>query len=164
MMIKSGFGENQSHFSSNYYQFGHYAFIRDYGAPGRAHLLEGAKVITSKSFIYPIGGNVSRTARVSIVRWNLKEAACKTLTAGERDEIRGVFESKNGLVELFKSLTDVDKEATGRLYDKLLKDMADTTSKYQGWFDAMSEKYKWENIQGYNWEINFDTCEVYLSK
>lgn len=87
-----------------------------------------------------------------------------TVTAEERDVIRGLFERKNGLIELFKSLTDIDKEATGKLYDKLVKDMAETSSKYQGWFDTMSKKYKWENIPGFNWEINFDACEVYLAK
>lgn len=26
----------------------------------------------------------------------------------------------------------------------------------------MSEKYQWEKVEGGNWEINFETCEVYL--
>lgn len=26
----------------------------------------------------------------------------------------------------------------------------------------MSEKYQWESIDGGNWEIDFDTCEIYL--
>ncbi|MGA2507862.1 MAG: CXXX repeat peptide modification system protein [Chitinispirillaceae bacterium] len=87
-----------------------------------------------------------------------------TVTAEERDVIKRLYERKNGLVELFKSLTDIDKEETSKLYEKLVKDLADTSAKYQGWFDAMSKKYKWENIPGYNWEINFDTCEVFLTK
>lgn len=87
-----------------------------------------------------------------------------TVTSEERDGIKGLYERKNGLVELFKSITDIDKEETNKLYDKLVKDMADTSTKYQGWFDTMSKKYKWENIPGYNWEINFDTCEVFLTK
>ena len=28
----------------------------------------------------------------------------------------------------------------------------------------MSAKYQWEGIEGGNWEINFDTCEIYLVK
>jgi CXXX repeat modification system protein len=87
-----------------------------------------------------------------------------TVTAEERDTIRRLYERKNGLVELFKSITDIDREETSKLYDKLVRDMADTSAKYQGWFDAMSKKYKWENIPGYNWEINFEACEVFLTK
>jgi CXXX repeat modification system protein len=87
-----------------------------------------------------------------------------SVSAGERDAIKQIFERKNGLIELFKSITDVDKEATGKLYEKLVQDMADTSAKYQGWFDAMSKKYKWENIPGHTWEINFESCEVFLTK
>ena len=49
------------------------------GAPGRAHLLDGDGKIFPKSITHPIGGSVSWTARVSIARWNLKEAAGKAL-------------------------------------------------------------------------------------
>jgi CXXX repeat modification system protein len=87
-----------------------------------------------------------------------------TVTAEERDVIKQLYERKNGLVELFKSITDIDREETNKLYDKLVRDMADTSAKYQGWFDAMSKKNKWENIPGCNWEINFETREVFLTK
>lgn len=40
---------------------------------------QGAITCGWKSHIGLIGGTVSRTARVSIVRWNLKEAAGKAL-------------------------------------------------------------------------------------
>lgn len=26
----------------------------------------------------------------------------------------------------------------------------------------MGAKYQWESIDGGNWEINFETCEIYL--
>jgi CXXX repeat modification system protein len=87
-----------------------------------------------------------------------------TVTAEERSVIKQLYERKNGLAELFKSIADLGKEETNTLYEKLVKDMADTSAKYQGWFDAMSRKYAWENIPGHNWEINFDTCEVFLTK
>jgi CXXX repeat modification system protein len=87
-----------------------------------------------------------------------------TITQPERDEIRELFERKVALAELFKTLTDVDKEENGKLYDKLVKDMADTASKYQRWFDEKSRLYGWENVPGGHWQINFDTCEVFLMK
>ncbi len=85
-----------------------------------------------------------------------------TVTPEERDTIRRLFERKNGLVELFKSLTDVDKDEGSKLYDKVVQDMADTSAKYQGWFDAMTRKYGWENVRGCHYEIDFDRCEVFL--
>ena len=26
----------------------------------------------------------------------------------------------------------------------------------------MAQKYQWEMVEGGNWEINFETCEIYL--
>ena len=51
-----------------------------YGAPGRAHLLEDDSAMRRGSSLHARGeGSVSRTARVSTARWNLKEAVGKTL-------------------------------------------------------------------------------------
>lgn len=80
------------------------------------------------------------------------------VTPIERDEIKSLFERKNGLTELFKIL-DPSNEL---LYQKLIKDMGETSTKYQRWWDEKSTFYKWVNIEGKNWEINFDTCEIYL--
>ena len=76
----------------------------------------------------------------------------------ERNEIRTLFERRNGLNELAKILTADNAE----LYEKLVKDMGETGSKFQGWWDRMAEKYHWESAENGNWEINFDTCEIYL--
>ena len=38
----------------------------------------------------------------------------------------------------------------------------ETSIKFQKWWNQMSEKYQWESIDGGNWEIDFDTCEIYL--
>ena len=76
----------------------------------------------------------------------------------EKDEIQMLFERRNGLNELAKILT-ADNAA---LYEKLVKDMGETQAKFQGWWDRMSAKYQWESQGGGNWEINFDTCDIYL--
>ena len=44
----------------------------------------------------------------------------------------------------------------------MLKDLGETGTKFQSWWDRMGAKYQWESIEGGNWEINFDTCEIYL--
>jgi CXXX repeat modification system protein len=81
------------------------------------------------------------------------------VTPEERDEIQMLFERRNGLNELAKILTSDNHD----LYEKLVKDMGETSTKFQTWWTRMSQKYQWESRENGNWEINFDTCEVFLS-
>lgn len=80
------------------------------------------------------------------------------VTAEEKNEIQTLFERRNGLTELAKILTADNAE----LYEKLVKDMGETGSRFQGWWDRMAQKYQWESCEGGNWEIDFDTCEISL--
>ncbi len=80
------------------------------------------------------------------------------VTAEEKNEIQTLFERRNGLNELAKILTADNAE----LYERLVKDMGETSSKFQDWWDRMADKYQWESVEGGNWEINFDTCEILL--
>lgn len=80
------------------------------------------------------------------------------VTPEERDEIQALFERRNGLNELAQILT-ADKT---ELYEKLVKDMGETGTKFQDWWNHMADKYQWESVEGGNWEINFDTCEILL--
>lgn len=80
------------------------------------------------------------------------------VTPEERTEIQALFERKNGLTELAKVLNTDNSD----LYEKLVKDMGETSTKFQNWWDSMAEKYKWESAENGNWEINFNTCEITL--
>lgn len=80
------------------------------------------------------------------------------VTPEEKNEILLLFERRNGLNELAKILT-VDNE---ELYEKLVKDIGETGTKFQNWWNRMAEKYQWESALDGNWEINFDTCEISL--
>lgn len=80
------------------------------------------------------------------------------VTPEERDEIQKLFERRNGLQELAKI---VDANNT-ELYEKLVKDMGETGTKFQAWWDAKSKQYGWESREKGNWEINFQTCEITL--
>ena len=80
------------------------------------------------------------------------------VTPEEKNEIQTLFERRNGLNELAKILTADNAD----LYEKLVKDMGETGSKFQNWWDTMAQKYQWEGTENGNWEINFDTCEIYL--
>ena len=81
------------------------------------------------------------------------------VTPEEKNEIQSLFERRNGLNELAKVLTADNAE----LYEKLVKDMGETGTKFQGWWDTMAQKYNWESSPNGNWEINFDTCEIFLN-
>lgn len=75
----------------------------------------------------------------------------------EKKEILMLFERKNGLIELAKIVKDDDA-----LYEKLVCDMGATSTKFQAWWDKMSQKYRWEMEEGGNWEIEFETNNIYL--
>lgn len=76
----------------------------------------------------------------------------------ERDEIQMLFERRNGLNELAKILS-ADNTV---LYEKLVKDMGETSTRFQGWWDRMGAKYQWESAVNGNWEIDFNDCVIYL--
>lgn len=81
------------------------------------------------------------------------------VTEQERDEIQTLFERRNGLNELAKILTPDNKE----LYEQLVKDLGETSTKFQAWWDRMATKYQWESAEGGNWEIDFDSCAIVLN-
>lgn len=80
------------------------------------------------------------------------------VTEEEKAEIQSLFERRNGLNELAKILTPENNE----LYEKLVKDMGDTASKFQSWWDRMGIKYQWEATINGSWEIDFDSCKIFL--
>lgn len=76
----------------------------------------------------------------------------------ERDEIQELFERRNGLTELAKILTTDNVE----LYERLINDMGETSTKFQQWWNRMGDKYQWESTENGNWEIDFNECKIYL--
>ncbi len=81
------------------------------------------------------------------------------VTEEEKREIQTLYERRNGLNELAKILKADDVE----LYEKLVKDMGETSARYQAWWDKMSRNYGWESIEGARWSIDFGTNEIRLS-
>ncbi|MBQ4292678.1 MAG: CXXX repeat peptide modification system protein [Muribaculaceae bacterium] len=80
------------------------------------------------------------------------------VSAEERDEIQRLFERRNGLTELAKILTPDNDE----LYERLVADMGDTATRFQGWWNDKSAKYGWESAPEGHWEIDFNDCKIYL--
>lgn len=81
-----------------------------------------------------------------------------TVTPEECEDIKDLFERKNALRELAQVLSPSNKE----LYEQLLKDTAETSSKFNQWWDTMASKYSWEKAENGNWEIDFNDCSIYL--
>lgn len=80
------------------------------------------------------------------------------VTPEECKEIQGLYERRNGLAELAKIITPDNLE----MYEKIVKDMGSTATRFQQWWNITAQKYQWESDINGNWEINFDTCEVFL--
>jgi len=88
--------------------------------------------------------------------------AVGSVTPEERDEIQNLFERKSAITELFKSLPDINKESYDSIYEKLVTDLGRTTRSFQGWWDDKGHKYSWESHPEGHWEIEFETCEIFL--
>ncbi len=80
------------------------------------------------------------------------------VTEEEKNEILALFERRNGLTELAKVVTKNDE-----IYERLITDMGATSTKFQQWWDDMSQKYQWESSDNGSWEIDFNTCEIFLN-
>ncbi len=87
----------------------------------------------------------------------MKELIGKISTQ-ERDQIKSLFERKNGLIELFKALDGKNE----LLFQKLVKDMGETCANFQKWWDDKSLQYNWQKREDGHWEVDFETCDIYI--
>lgn len=97
------------------------------------------------------------------------ETVCKTqgrklvgsITESEKLEIEHLFERRNGLVELMKSF---GKEVDGGLYERVVTDLGEVSTKMNQWWTDKSTKYSWESGgEDSRWEIDFQTLEIFLT-
>ena len=84
----------------------------------------------------------------------------------ERDEIRTLFERRSGLLELVQSLA---QNGSGLLdntvfYEKVIADLGRTKTRFQKWWDDKAKAYGWQGKPGWQWSIDFDTCQISLNK
>ena len=82
------------------------------------------------------------------------------VTIKEKNEIQKLFERINGLKELAKILSADNSE----LYEKLVADLGETTTRFQSWWNNMAGKYQWKSTDDGHWEINFKTCKIILEE
>lgn len=88
----------------------------------------------------------------------MKKKVIGHVTEEEKNAIQKLHERRNGLNELAKILQADNVE----LYERIVKDLGETGTKFQKWWDDMSAKYQWESVEDGNWEINFQTNEIIL--
>ena len=80
------------------------------------------------------------------------------VTEEEKNEILQLCERRNGLNELAQIVKEDDT-----LDERLVKDMGQTATKFQNWWDSTAKKYNWESAPNGNWEIDFNTNEIFLN-
>lgn len=88
----------------------------------------------------------------------MKRKLVGQVTLEEKNEIQTLFERRNGLNDLAKIITADNVD----LYEKVVKDLGETGSNFQKWWDDMSQKYQWEGIENGSWEIDFNNGDIYL--
>jgi len=83
----------------------------------------------------------------------------------ERDEIRALFERRNGLVELVQSLAASGDGLLGNsaFYEKIVADLGRTTTRSRQWWDDKAKAYRWAGKPGCRWTIDFDSCQIFLA-
>lgn len=80
------------------------------------------------------------------------------VTVEERDEIQKLYKRHSGLADLAK-IVSVDN---AELYEKVVGDLGETDARFQDWWNQKGEKYNWESAENGRWQINFETCEIFL--
>lgn len=87
------------------------------------------------------------------------------VSAKERDEIQALFERRNGLVELVQSLAANGDGLLGNtaFYEKVVADLGRTTVRSRQWWEAKAKAYHWPGKPGWQWTIDFDTCQIFLA-
>ncbi|MDR3141389.1 MAG: CXXX repeat peptide modification system protein [Tannerellaceae bacterium] len=78
----------------------------------------------------------------------------------EKEEIRALSNHKNTLIELSKIIEVNDGNRPQ--YEKSVKDIVEASICFQQWWDDMETKYQWKKHPAGNWEIDFQTNNVYL--
>ena len=82
------------------------------------------------------------------------------VTPEQKDEIQALFERRNSLKELFLIVPKDNQD----LYERVVADMAQTQKKFDQWWSDRAAEYQWEGRENGHWEINFETCEIFLNE
>lgn len=88
------------------------------------------------------------------------------VTEKEKHEILLLYERKTALVELELTLDNpwLSESERNELSIKLEADRRRTSKSYDSWWYNMGEKYNWKTKEKNEWQINFETNEVFFKE
>jgi len=88
------------------------------------------------------------------------------VTEKEKNEVMVLFERKIGIEELTATLENdlISIEKKEIMQDKMISELGKVKLNLQAWWGRMYEKYNWKSVEGYRWNIDFQSCEIFLTK
>jgi len=88
------------------------------------------------------------------------------VTEEEKNEVMMLFERKIGIEELTATLENdlISIEKKEIMQDKMISELGKVKLNLQAWWGRMYEKYNWKSVEGYMWNIDFQTCEIFLTR
>lgn len=88
------------------------------------------------------------------------------VTEQEKDIVEKLYERNKSLDELLIALDylDISTEEKSDSYKKIISDKAKTELEFNGWWNDMSQKYKWMSTENGTWVIDFNTKEIFLRR
>ena len=94
----------------------------------------------------------------------MKKEIVGMVTVEEKNELMILFERKLGIEELAVTLESdlLAAEKKDQMQDKMISELGKTKLKLQAWWDKMYAKYNWKSVEGNKWNIDFQTCEIYI--
>lgn len=86
------------------------------------------------------------------------------VTEEEKNELLALFERKLGIEELTATLDSdlLSNDAKENLQNKMVSELGKAVLNLQSWWDNMYDKYKWEKTDESRWNIDFQTCDIYI--
>lgn len=89
-----------------------------------------------------------------------------SVTEEEKNEILVLFERKLGIEELAFTLESdlLSNDKKEFMQDKMISELGKVKLNIQAWWKKMYEKYRWKSIDGCEWHIDFQTCEIHITE
>ena len=88
-----------------------------------------------------------------------------TLEENEKNEIEKIYYRRvtlENMILVLQERGNMEESESEGLYQRLVQDMSETIKGMRDWWDKTSKCHEWEYRQENNWEVKFDSGEVYL--
>ncbi len=88
-----------------------------------------------------------------------------TLEENEKSEIEEIYYRRvtlENMILVLQERGNMEESGSESLYQRLVQDMSETIKRMQDWWNKTSTYHGWEYRRENNWEVKFDSGEVYL--